>query len=522
MNSKCTPSVDVIVTGHNYGKWLAEAIASVYAQTRRDYTLTIVDDASTDDTSCVADRCLSHAPDGVARKFLRTSDVGPAQARHAGIRSTKSKYFLFLDADDLIKPTLLAHHIPVLNHFSEAGFSFSDRQAFGEFKRLYREKVFDLETLKRSNFVGGGVLIRRTAYEEAGGFKRHNWGYGEDWDLWLDIAEAGWKWRHIAEPLFLYRHHMTSSLSFFATRFRAAYMALLHIHHPKLFTAEQLRRARIILRSMPKGWNRRAPYRTVQECIQGLALNPENTHLLFLLSIAYVSQGDFHQAMSELRKLLSIDPHDMQARFALSVLESVKTKETVRMGGRQISMQEALCRMLQLHGNGIQISIPSKVIRAASKIKPRTLYIDTMVVQFWEERVTRMRHEVAFRLLNDPSAFEVSEESTRKPELQFLHNVASEHQAAGAHDIAQVLFEGLLKELLKIPKRTAELDYQTGVCCFHLAQMAYDAKNLEEAQRLFKTCIEYVPDHHRAVGYLNRIGKTTGRRRNSQVSPRSS
>jgi GT2 family glycosyltransferase len=511
MTSARIPSVDVIITGHNYANWIEEAIDSIYKQTRRDYTLTVVDDASTDGMGRVAEKCLHRAPDGINRKLLRTADVGPSMARHIALRGLTSKYFLFIDADDLIAPTTLDRHVPALNRHPKAGFSYSDRQLFGEITHLYKEPSFDLKTLAYHNFVGGGVLVRREAYDQVGGFKRNNWGYAEDWDLWLDIGEAGWTGCHIREPLFLYRHHISTSLSYYVTRFLSAYMALLHVHHPKLYTSEQLRQDRAILRRMPKGWNRRAPYRTVEDCRQALVDSPGNTHLLFLLSMAHIKRQEFEMATSHLVKLLRIDPKDDQAKFALCTLRSIRTSETVCLYQERLSIQEAVCRVIQIYGHGIRpASIPPKVVRALAMIRPRSYFIDTLIIRCWEAHIARMRHDVAIRMLNDPSVFDGLADGVHLAELYFIHNIASRYKSTGSHDEARILFGRLLDTMLKIDKRNPEFHYQIGACYFHLAEMDYNANKFSESRRLFLNCIQYTPGHRMAAEYLNRIDKFLG------------
>src|SRR5713101_4384631 len=76
------PAVSVVIATYNYGRFLAGAVASALAQTRRELELIVVDDGSTDDTPAVLRPYLADS----RVRYLRTSHKGPSAARNAGIR----------------------------------------------------------------------------------------------------------------------------------------------------------------------------------------------------------------------------------------------------------------------------------------------------------------------------------------------------------------------------------------------------------------------------------------------------
>jgi glycosyltransferase involved in cell wall biosynthesis len=96
----------IIVTNHNYGRFLERCLRSCLRQdliARDDYEVIVVDDASTDDSVEIAGKFAS---DGV-RIIRRTENGGVAAAANDGIRAAKGQYFVRVDADDFVTSRFL-------------------------------------------------------------------------------------------------------------------------------------------------------------------------------------------------------------------------------------------------------------------------------------------------------------------------------------------------------------------------------------------------------------------------------
>ncbi|HYZ23506.1 MAG TPA: glycosyltransferase family A protein, partial [Rhodopila sp.] len=92
--------VAVVTPAFNVAPYIADAIASVIAQTHRDWSLVVVDDGSTDPTAEVA---TSFRDPRI--HILRQPNSGVSAARNRGIAEAgRSDAFLFLDADDWLAP----------------------------------------------------------------------------------------------------------------------------------------------------------------------------------------------------------------------------------------------------------------------------------------------------------------------------------------------------------------------------------------------------------------------------------
>lgn len=96
--STSAPAVDIVVTNHNYGRFLSEAIESACAQTHPDVSVVVVDDGSSDDSREV----LRRYEDRV--EVVLKEQGGQASALNAGIERCGGEVLLVLDADDVLRP----------------------------------------------------------------------------------------------------------------------------------------------------------------------------------------------------------------------------------------------------------------------------------------------------------------------------------------------------------------------------------------------------------------------------------
>lgn len=110
--------VSIITPTYNCGRFIAETIESVLAQTYVNWEMLIVDDCSTDNTKVVVGRYS----DPRIHYHCLERNSGAAVARNTALRMAKGRWIAFLDSDDLWKPEKLERQI---NFMIENKFSFS-------------------------------------------------------------------------------------------------------------------------------------------------------------------------------------------------------------------------------------------------------------------------------------------------------------------------------------------------------------------------------------------------------------
>ena len=93
------PLVSVVVTNHNYGRFLGESLRSALSQTWVAVEVVVVDDGSTDDSRQVIDSFT-----GQVKPVLQDC-AGQAAAAGAGFEASSGDVVIFLDADDVLLPS---------------------------------------------------------------------------------------------------------------------------------------------------------------------------------------------------------------------------------------------------------------------------------------------------------------------------------------------------------------------------------------------------------------------------------
>ncbi len=94
-----TPGFSIIMANYNNGKYIAEAINSIFSQTYTDWELLICDDASTDDSVSEISVFLD---DPRIKLFINEVNKGIVFSENRLIKECRSKYIGILDSDDVI------------------------------------------------------------------------------------------------------------------------------------------------------------------------------------------------------------------------------------------------------------------------------------------------------------------------------------------------------------------------------------------------------------------------------------
>jgi glycosyltransferase involved in cell wall biosynthesis len=186
-----TPLVSVVIPVYNRADLVKRAVASVCAQTFRDFELLVVDDASTE--------ALRETVEGVGdpriRYLRRDIRGGAGAARNTGIHESHGAYLAFLDSGDEWLPEKLDAQIDYLKRQGDrvplccTGFVLH-RQMTGQDSLRASHSLFLYRDLASGCGLSPGttLLAERRVFDAAGGFDEEL-ACLEDWDWLLRSAE---------------------------------------------------------------------------------------------------------------------------------------------------------------------------------------------------------------------------------------------------------------------------------------------------------------------------------------------
>lgn len=207
------PRVSVIIPTYNRAALVKEAVASVLAQTYRDFELLVVDDGSTDGTP----EALAAFGEEI-RVLPRPGRGGVSAARNAGMAAAQGEWLAFLDSDDLWLPEKLARQMAFMEAHPQLLLSQTEeiwvrRRVRVNPPRTHRKeggRIF-LRSLERCLVSPSAVVLHRRLFDDHGGFDE-DLPAAEDYDLWLRL---GWRYEVglLPEPLIIKRGGHADQLS---------------------------------------------------------------------------------------------------------------------------------------------------------------------------------------------------------------------------------------------------------------------------------------------------------------------
>ena len=237
------PRVSMIIPCFDQGRWVEDAVASVFDQTFDSWEIVLVDDGSTDAATI---RVLDEIARWPRVRLVRQGNRGLPAARNAGIARSMGEFIVPLDADDALEPTFLDEMIAALSPHPEAAFAHCWARLFGDIDAVWVTRPFNRYWQRLSNGVVGCVLLRKAAWEAVGGYDETMVRGHEDWELWTRLDGAGWEQVRVNRVLFRYRKHDVSMSVGSEAAFEAGF-AEVRERNPELYT-------RSVLESLKREW----------------------------------------------------------------------------------------------------------------------------------------------------------------------------------------------------------------------------------------------------------------------------
>jgi len=275
------PLVSIVTPSFNMAKYLPEAIESVLRQNYPRIEYIVIDGGSKDGTLDILERYKDRL------RYVSGPDRGPSDATYKGLRQAHGEVLAWLNADDSYLPGAIRKAVEYLQAHPAADVIYGEGwwvDETGTTIGRYPTLPFDPKVLERDCFIcQPAAFFRASAYRRCELDPNTNWSF--DYDLWIRMAKAGFRFESIPDYLANSRMHYGAKTIYERHVVFQASMGLLKRHYgyiplPWIFgyTAYRLDRrdqffeplrysAWKYLASLPVGlwFNRRKPLRFLGE-----------------------------------------------------------------------------------------------------------------------------------------------------------------------------------------------------------------------------------------------------------------
>lgn len=134
------PLVSVLMPTYNQGRWVREALDSVWAQTYRNIQVIMINDGSTDET---ASEVAAFRRDRSDRfRYIEKKNEGVVKAMNLGLQFVRGDFVTILASDDLLYPEKFSVQVGLLEACPHVDSVFCPQQVMDEFGRATGTRGF--------------------------------------------------------------------------------------------------------------------------------------------------------------------------------------------------------------------------------------------------------------------------------------------------------------------------------------------------------------------------------------------
>ncbi len=203
-----SPLASIVIPVHNGERYLTESIDSCLNQTYANIEIIIVDDKSTDNTLNILREY--ERKDNRIKILPVEKQNGLGNVINIGIKESKGKYIVRMDADDIMYPTRIEKQVEYLESNEECvavggqiDIIDSNSNITGSREYPYSDKDLRKNLLLFQPFAHPAVTLRKSTVEEIGLYPEDMWKV-EDVKLFLILSTKG-EFANISEKVLKYR-----------------------------------------------------------------------------------------------------------------------------------------------------------------------------------------------------------------------------------------------------------------------------------------------------------------------------
>ena len=192
--------IDVIICAKNNKDIISKCLDSVYFQSFKDFNVILVDDGSTDGM-------VEYVKEKYPKVKIVLGGKGPAENRNIAVKKCKAEYIVFLDSDVVLFRGFLSSMVEFMDSRSSCGIACARllldddtlcavggvlTKVAGGYDFGFEESVDKYLSVEPVQCIcSAAVMVRRSVFDELGGFDGDYFYNYEDTDLSLRCNIAG-------------------------------------------------------------------------------------------------------------------------------------------------------------------------------------------------------------------------------------------------------------------------------------------------------------------------------------------
>lgn len=195
------PLVSVIITNYNGRKYLGHCLDSLEKGSWHDLEIILVDNGSGD----ASEEFVREKFPGV-RVVQMGRNVGLAMASNEGALQAKGEFLFFLNNDTIADKSLVSELVAQMEADKDIGICGCRTLTYDGAKELNAGVACDIFGYPYGKgeplYVDAGIFIRRSVFQDVGGFDPKLFLYGEDRDLCWRTRLYGYKLKVVRKAVF--------------------------------------------------------------------------------------------------------------------------------------------------------------------------------------------------------------------------------------------------------------------------------------------------------------------------------
>jgi glycosyltransferase involved in cell wall biosynthesis len=223
------PKVSVVVPSYNHARYLPQRLDSILGQTVRDLDVTIIDDASSDNSLEILRK---YEKDPRVRLIVNPANSGNTFKNwNAGARASSGEFLWIAESDDYADALFLETLLARLERAPSVGLAYcrsfmvdeqgkilgmdemqNERCFKGhwaeDYQAIGRDEIINCLAFKNTIPNASAVLMRRKCFEQIG-FATEDFTLAGDWHTWVRMLQVS-DISYCAKPLNYFRCHESS------------------------------------------------------------------------------------------------------------------------------------------------------------------------------------------------------------------------------------------------------------------------------------------------------------------------